>query len=630
MDFGKLDQYQNGGEGMTLWAEENVRVKIPIPGTHHSEWRLMGDLPTEKDPDTGRSWAEFWQAEKDILHEALEMRNGKFKHRLIVLCWMRGEGKSFLVCLIQMWKFFCFPNQQIVLGANSRDQVKFVHYDIITDTIRNSPELLQVIGHKNIQEKQVNLRSAEDNGIISTIRAISSFSGIVSNITGYSFSEIFDMTNPKFFVQLDGSTRNIPNALGVIDSTVSKKDHILYQLYKAHLAGSDRTLYFNYRNSPEAHFTDFWHPLMTQEQLKSYSYRFPTPEYNQYFKNTWDAAAGKLFPEPIVDSLRYIGIDGKIGCDPLLVREVCEERQTLLNKERQRSGTYNKQAKRRSRRTKNKNRLTFLEQINTIEKRLVPVDEVYHLQRNGIPMMAENEDLVKLSKIYNTDWAILAGIDRADPMAAEGMARTIVTVVAKGLRDSKNKGVIYDHEKNVPNYIYFLLALDHVEGSTLEGIKSVLRDAYAEFDGIDTLCAERWGCWDLAPWCEELEIEFEATFPSYEKQKKCFTELYVVSAEGRFKAPLVGVPGSKNEDILDEELKIFDYDSQKKWYGTPEKDEKDGVQDDSVFSLGWCIYGGRNLGVGHFRERKGSADFGTFFSNKRNLHGKYGVNHASH
>lgn len=627
MDLSKIDQYQNGGEGMTLWCEENVRVNIPIPNSHRKEWRLMGDLPTEPDPDTGRSWAGFWQAEKDMLHEALEMRNGKFRHRLIVFCWMRGEGKSFIVCLVQLWKFFCFPHQMIVLGANSKDQVKFVHYDIMRDLILNSPNLLEVIGRKNIQEKQINLRDPEGN-IISTIRAISSFSGIVSNITGYTFSEIFDMSNPKFYVQLDGSTRNIPNALGTIDSTVSRKDHVLYQLYQAHLSKSDRTLYFNYRNSPEAHHTDFWHPLMTQEQLKAYSYRFPVPEFNQYFKNTWDAAAGKLFPEAIVEAIRYIGVDGEIGSDPLEVRKLCEDRVTLENRIRSKSGTYNRQAQKRSRRTKRKDRLTFAEKIDTINKRLLPVDSVYSLQRNGIPMIATLNDLKRLGDIYDTDWAILAGIDRSDPMAKDGMARTIVTAVAKGLRNSRGKGVTYDHEKNIPNYVYFLLALEHVEAATLEGIKSVLRDVYSEFDGIDTLCAERWGCWDLAPWCDHLEIAFEATFPSYEKQKKCFTELYVICADGRFKAPSVGVPGSKQEDILTEELGIFDYDSQRKWYGTPEKDEKNGIQDDSVFSLGWCVYGGRDLGVGDFRPRYGGADFGTFISNRRNLLGRYGERHA--
>jgi hypothetical protein len=96
------------------------------------------------------------------------------------------------------------------------------------DIILNSPNLLTVVGRRNVQEKEIRLRDGKGN-IGSFIRSISSFSGIVSNVTGYTFSEMFDMTNPKFFVQLDGSIRNMPNAIGVIDSTVSEKSHILYK-----------------------------------------------------------------------------------------------------------------------------------------------------------------------------------------------------------------------------------------------------------------------------------------------------------------------------------------------------------------------------------------------------------------
>ncbi len=101
----------------------------------------------------------------------------------------------------------------------------------MTDIILNSPKLLKDLGGKtNIKEKEIRLRDAEGN-VKSIIKPISSFTGIVSNITGYTFSEIFAMKNPRFFTQLDGSIRNIPNALGCIDSTVSDKNHVLYKIY---------------------------------------------------------------------------------------------------------------------------------------------------------------------------------------------------------------------------------------------------------------------------------------------------------------------------------------------------------------------------------------------------------------
>jgi len=63
-----------------------------------------------------------------------------------------------------------------------------------------------MVGRKNIQEKQIRLRDKE-NRTVSFIKCVSSFSGILSNITGYAFSEIFQMKDPEFFTQIDGSIR---------------------------------------------------------------------------------------------------------------------------------------------------------------------------------------------------------------------------------------------------------------------------------------------------------------------------------------------------------------------------------------------------------------------------------------
>jgi hypothetical protein len=91
------------------------------------------------------------------------MENGQFKYRLICFCEPRGEGKSFKAVLIQMWKFFNWGKQQIMLCANSKDQSKFVHFDEITSIIRNSPNLINIVGKKNIQEKEVRLKDARGN-----------------------------------------------------------------------------------------------------------------------------------------------------------------------------------------------------------------------------------------------------------------------------------------------------------------------------------------------------------------------------------------------------------------------------------------------------------------------------------
>ena len=119
----KLIAYRNGGEGMVLWAEENVRVPVYPEGSDIPKWTYLGKLPKEKHSITNRSYYDMWQEQKKELYEALKMdKEKRFVHRLIILIEQRGEGKSLKAVLIQMWKFFCFPRQRIMLAANSKDQ----------------------------------------------------------------------------------------------------------------------------------------------------------------------------------------------------------------------------------------------------------------------------------------------------------------------------------------------------------------------------------------------------------------------------------------------------------------------------------------------------------------------------
>jgi hypothetical protein len=90
-----------------------------------------------------------------------------------------------------------------------------------------------------------------------------------------------------------------------------------------------------------------------------------------------------------------------------------------------------------------------------------------------------------------------------------------------------------------------------------------------------------------------------------------FTELFNLIKEGRIKAPESALIGSKGGELLEEELLHFDHDPDKRWFGSPEKSLKYGVQDDAVYSLGWTIYGGRFLTPDDFRARNQVPFFGT-------------------
>ena len=598
--------YLSGGEGFIKWTEEFVRIKIYIHGV--AVWCPVGELPTELNPDTGRCSQDMWNFQKSVARDCLRMVNGKFLIRLIVLCWMRGEGKSLFVCLVQLWKFFNFPAQQIMLGANSRDQVKFVHYDIMRDIILNSPKLIQIVGERNVQEKEIKLRNKKGH-VVSMIRSISSFSGIVSNITGYTFSEIFDMKNPKFFTQLDGSIRNIPNALGVIDSTVSAKDHILYKLYQTWKKGLDPSLYFSHRDSAKASHKDFTNPEMDQKQLNSYKAKFPSREFAMYFKNTWDAGAKKMFAEETFLAMHYMGFRNSLGEQNKVISTIAahlkarEENKIPLDEEFH-DGTR-----------------------DAMVRDLIPIEKVYQLKTSfNQPRAITMDELEELGKIYNTDFVLQVGVDRADPMKQDIThgARTIVTLIAKGLPGSKNNpAILLQQDTTIFKYMYFLIDLKHVELNDINTIKEIIEDYVERYDGVESLCTERWGMWDIGEWCEGLEIEFFPLTASYPVQRDGFSELFGIVSEGRFKAPELVVRGSKLDDILEEEFLLFDHDPVVKFYGSPEKREKLGTQDDTMFSINWAIYGGRFLSVDDFKARNVITTLGEFYSDTKDLVGNY-------
>ncbi|MCK5862501.1 MAG: hypothetical protein KAH38_08450 [Candidatus Hydrogenedentes bacterium] len=546
--------------------------------------------------------------------EALEMIDGRFKYRLIVLCWMRGEGKSLLVVLIQLWKFFNWPRQQIVLGANSKDQTKFVHYDMIRDIILNSPNLLATIGRNNVQDKEIRLKDA-DGTIRSVIKPISTASGIVSNITGYTFSEMFDMRNPKFFTQLDGSMRNIPNALGLIDSTVSEKSHILYKLYQNFVQKKTKTLYFSYRFSDTGVQEHYWNPFMTTTQLEDYRAKFLEADFARYFLNVWSAGSAQVFTQSMIDEMGQFGVDGRVlnHFDMVSVNENIEKYKAMsevMTQKRLPDGAVEQ-----------------LSLVDAQKERVTPMSKMYALEDNysNIKMVSPNV-LIDLGDRLNTDWAILAGIDLADPLAKTRSANSVMVLLAKGLPNSRvdpSLMILNEKEMVAAKFIYFIIGFYILESKTpISDIRKKLDEALIMYDGLDMICGERYGLWDLATWAEDVDVPFSPIYPNYERQRAAFNHLYSTMHMGLLKSPPIPVMGVKGEtDLLREELGVFDHNTHRRWFGSPEKKEKGGIQDDSIYALGWGMYGGKNLGPEDFRSlslQSGNM-FGSLFQNKEVL-----------
>jgi len=533
-------KYRNGGEGFIRWCEEKVCIPIYPNNSDIAIWTPIKNLPKGINIETGKSYWQFWEEQKKVARECLRMKNGRFEFRLIILCWMRGEGKSLFACLIQLWKYFNWPKQQIMLGANSKDQIKFVHFDIMRDIIINSPELLASNGRKNIQEKEIKRRDRAGN-VVSIIRSISSFTGIVSNITGYTFSEIFDMKNHRFFVQLDGSIRNIPNALGVIDSTISDKKHVLYQMYyNTNVDRKTTEVYFSYRCSVEGKVEDYWNPNMTTGQLEDYRIKFPFGEFERYFQNLWEAGNLKPITDEMIEEMKMIGVDGRYLCHTEIEGLLKEKYETIKMLGVIGDGIRGEFDGLKSYRIK----------IKEIQERLIPVNKLYQLtDKYGTNIMADVDVLNELGKMFDTDWAILAGLDMNDPMALRSNARAVCTVVAKGLPGSLSTHIVYDDASTL-DYLYFLLRIYIAEHDSLDEMKVVLQKCHEDYANIDVLCSERFAAWDMSKWCEERDVAFEPLFPSYGRQRDGFNAFFRTLKKGLFKYPDISVRGSKSDDII--------------------------------------------------------------------------------
>ena len=118
-------------------------------------------------------------------------------------------------------------------------------------------------------------------------------------------------------------------------------------------------------------------------------------------------------------------------------------------------------------------------------------------------------------------------------------------------------------------------------------------------------------------------ISLELISPTYEKQRAGFNPLYTAIKTGFFKAPKLAVEGTREDSILEEEMFAFRHDAFKKWYGSPTKRSQHGIQDDTIFSLAWGVYGLREVTPDQFEAHTGDVFMGAVVNDRAGLLGRY-------
>ena len=602
----KIRFYQSDPLGAEKWIEDHICGYVTDPISGFPYWCPLSELPYSRHPITNRNYVEMWEWQKvNIIRPATRRDEyGQLFYHTIVLCVPRGEGKTFLNALLILWRFFTQPRQLIVLGSNSRDQSVFAMYTMLRELIVNSPKLLAILGYENIREKNIVMRDT-NNQVASSIRSVSAFSGILSNITAYNFTELFQQKTPTFFNQLDGSRRNIPNAQAYIDSTVSEPGHTLHRLYEASdlRANKDPGILFVYRFSKEATEKDFIHPMMTQKQLESFRVKFTPADFARFFKNTWELEDLAIFSPALIRSMRFIGFQGQLGSQQSIVH-ACNK---IIKHENEAKASLYKTAE---------------QMVNDVSVDLMKIP--YSLEDNLHPKAATSVDLELLSDIYDTNWGIGIGLDLADPLKddiTEG-ARTIMTCIAKGLPGSRSNPNLHIESDGKVRYIYFLLHVQHIESNEIADVQYAIDGLLYDYGGIQAIASERWGAAGLRNFCEENDIPLELISPTYEKQRTGFNDFYNLVSTGYFKAPPTVIPGSDKEDIMEEEMLAFRHSALKKWYGSETKKNPLGVQDDTMFSLCWGVFSLRLLTPDQFGVQNKSVFMGQVV-NDTDLAGDY-------
>lgn len=277
--------YPHDGPGVLAWIKDS---KIVRENKRTNKWEEI----------------ILWDKQIEYIMEAMKRvttpRGEEYKYRLILCSAPRGEGKTLLNALITMFRFFNLFGEVINLSGNSKDQVTFAHYDLIKKTILNTYLLNNTPGLV-VKEKYIALlRKVGDP--VCQIKAVPTSSGLLPGTTCAVFTELHQLEDRGFFIDLWTSTRSVPNAQVLVDTTVAPRGHIVHTIWETFSKGDDPNLYF-------FHYADkHYNPETTPEQLNSFKKHMLESEYNKYFRNRWGDATGGVFMPVDIRKIGFAGI----------------------------------------------------------------------------------------------------------------------------------------------------------------------------------------------------------------------------------------------------------------------------------------------------------------------------------
>jgi len=469
---------------------------------------------------------------------------------------------TLLVCVLTLFFFFNGYSETITLAGNTRDQSKFTHYDLCKGIVQHTPKLRKTPGLE-IKEKHIALKTGPKE-MFSYMQAVPTSVGLLPGTTRAVFTELHNLQDTKFFYDLWTSLRNVPNAMVLVDTTVARPGHLVHNLWQTYTKGEDPKIFFH-------HYADkHYNPEMTIEELNHFRQNMPEVLFSMYFRNRWEDAAGSLFPTEKVREMSVCGLDGAPGVPtPELTNAVKQIRELEITRNSYVKGKVDLLAVNR--------------EIAAIEQRLYPVVRLYK-------MPATREALEKIGKVYGCNFVIGVGLDRAQ-RHSKHYGRTVMSCVARGALSAETS-------------LYFVLDIFIPTESTLPVLAEKFLEWSREYGWIDKVAVETYSSQDFYDWVSDKALAAEFCTPSFQKQKPVFFTMSNIVDNGYLKCPPVPYYTDEDgklyrgftnkEDVFMEELDMFNYipgvTEKTGTFGSPEKNKKSGVQDDTVYSVAWAIY----------------------------------------
>lgn len=505
---------------------------------------------------------------------------GILEHIFNYTCRPRGDYKTFDIAVVVLFRFFNLFRERIYLVTNSVQQTTHLVYREAYDLIKISPTLSLMLNTPglDISTDAIYLRSGRGvENIFSSIEIVSAAGGARSNATCVAWSEAWKFKGKETDVaELMQSIRGMTdaNAMFLAESTVAPKGHWFERQYEISISNEpDPLTYFQYYDG-----TQRQNPKITQDFLNSAKKSFPI-HYKAFFDNRWEDATTGLFPEKRIIEMGVIGIDGGTGRNTELLTAI--DRITALNVEIRKYDNAMDMSKQKT-------------ELKQIEGRL-------NYLNYEIPMGIDT--LEHFSRIYDCEWIIGLGLDRAKQMT-DRADRTVLAAVARGILDAKKWGT---------DRLFLLLDLRMLKRE--DDITEHINEIAQLFGGIGVyIDLEDWNVLEIHKKCEEFGYEPEIVPVSYKHQKKIFEELYLASEEGYLKCPPLAIWFDNEDkihvgdipagmsDILRTEMACFEHQEGigegggggRGWFGSKHKRATRRVpqgmpRDDTIYALAHAI-----------------------------------------